>query len=116
MVRQPFFFCLPSIHAPTISEVRRARNLILFFLHPAFVADPSQQPPHPPPAKRGANVFSPMEQMEELDVVAAYCSYDEETPVVSASLERALGIDFPQQQQPQQQQPDGGGQRSLLAK
>ena len=52
---------------------------------------PQQQPQH------GTVVpFSPMEQMEELDVVAAYCNYEEDV----ASLEKALGIDF--NGQPQQ--------------
>lgn len=36
-----------------------------------------------------ATIFSPMEQMEELDVVSAYC-YDDDV----ASLEKALGIDL----------------------
>lgn len=46
--------------------------------------------------------FSPMEQMEELDVVAAYC-YDEDMD----NLEKALGIDF---------QDPSAVQRELMAK
>ena len=43
----------------------------------------------PTSASGTPTIFSPMEQMEELDVVAGYC-YDEEV----ANLEKALGIDF----------------------
>ena len=64
-----------------------------------------------------SEAFEPMEQIEELDVVASYC-YDEDV----ASLEKALGIDLQQQngggntsgqQQHHQQQQQ---QRELMAK
>ena len=40
-------------------------------------------------AAAGSVIFSPMEQMEELDVASAYCYEDD-----VASLEKALGIDL----------------------
>ena len=48
--------------------------------------------------------FSPMEQIEELDVVASYC-YDDDV----ASLEKALGIDLQNGQ-------GSSSQRQLMAK
>ena len=48
--------------------------------------------------------FSPMEQIEELDVVASYC-YDDDV----ASLEKALGIDLQNGQ-------GSSNQRQLMAK
>ena len=88
---------------------------------------------HPPPMPTSSVPFSPMDQIEELDVVAAYCSGYSTTSaatvaavsaasssaVTAAStsqevpvdcLEKALGIEF------SPADPNGVVQRQLLAK
>ncbi len=61
-----------------------------------------QQPQQSHQQQHQPAIFSPIEQMEELDVVSAYCYGDEDVE----SLEKALGIDFQ----------DPNMQRELLAK